>query len=108
MGMFRPDGDGNPRWRGNLKQYKFGLDAVGNLSLVDATCTSAISTSTAFISPSPPPFWTSPSTFWANQLLGRPPTAGDSPDGEVVEKGAAAQGLRAAYATAQTSRGVLT
>jgi type IV pilus assembly protein PilY1 len=108
MGMFRPDGDGNPRWRGNLKQYKFGLDAVGNLSLVDATGTSAISASTGFISPSAVSFWTSPSTFWANQLLGTPPTAGDSPDGEVVEKGAAAQGLRTAYATDQTSRGVLT
>ena len=29
MGMFRPDADASPRWRGNLKQYKFGLDAVG-------------------------------------------------------------------------------
>ena len=28
MGMFRPDGDGKPRWRGNLKQYQFGLDAA--------------------------------------------------------------------------------
>ena len=27
MGMFRPDGDAKPRWRGNLKQYQFGLDA---------------------------------------------------------------------------------
>nr|HET7860002.1 PilC/PilY family type IV pilus protein [Caldimonas sp.] len=108
MGMFRPDGDGNPRWRGNLKQYKFGLDAVGNLSLVDANGTSAISASTGFISPSAVSFWTDPSTFWTNQLLGTPPTAGDSPDGEVVEKGAAAQRLRTSYVTDQTSRGVLT
>ncbi|HEX4235898.1 MAG TPA: PilC/PilY family type IV pilus protein, partial [Caldimonas sp.] len=108
MGMFRPDGDGNPRWRGNLKQYMFGLDAVGNLSLVDATGTSAISASTGFISPSAVSFWTSPSTFWSNQLLGTPPTASDSPDGEAVEKGAAAQGLRTTYVTNQTSRGVLT
>ena len=108
MGMFRPDGDGNPRWRGNLKQYQFGLDAIGNLSLVDANGTPAISASTGFISPSAVSFWTSPSTFWANQLLGTPPTAGDSPDGEVVEKGAAAQRLRTVYATDQTSRGVLT
>ena len=25
MGMFRPDGQAKPRWRGNLKQYQFGL-----------------------------------------------------------------------------------
>src|SRR5438045_4140760 len=67
MGMFRPDGDGKPRWRGNLKQYKFGLDATGNLSLVDATGTPAISASTGFISPSAVSFWTDPSTYWANQ-----------------------------------------
>ncbi len=108
MGMFRPDGDGNPRWRGNLKQYQFGLDATGNLSLVGADSVPAISAATGFISPSAVSFWTSPSTFWANQLLGTPPTASDSPDGEVVEKGAAAQKLRTTYATAQTSRGVLT
>jgi type IV pilus assembly protein PilY1 len=108
MGMFRPDGDGNPRWRGNLKQYQFGLDAVGNLSLVDANSTPAISAATGFISPSAVSFWTSPSTFWANQLLGTPPSASDSPDGEVVEKGAAAQQLRTTYATAQTARTVLT
>ena len=108
MGMFRPDGDGNPRWRGNLKQYQFGLDAVGNLSLVDANSTPAISASTGFISPSAVSFWTSPSTFWANQLLGTPPSASDSPDGEVVEKGAAAQRLRTVYVTDQTSRGILT
>ncbi|HEY2190395.1 MAG TPA: PilC/PilY family type IV pilus protein, partial [Caldimonas sp.] len=108
MGMFRPDGDGNPRWRGNLKQYQFGLDAVGNLSLVDATGTPAISASTGFITPSAVAFWTSPSTYWSNQLLGTPPTASDSPDGEVVEKGAAAQGLRTIYVTDQSSRNVLT
>jgi type IV pilus assembly protein PilY1 len=108
MGMFRPDADAKPRWRGNLKQYKFGLDAVGNLSLVDANGTPAISASTGFISPNAVSFWTSQSTFWANQLLGTPPTASDSADGEIVEKGAAAQRIRWTYANAQTSRGVLT
>ena len=108
MGMFRPDGDANPRWRGNIKQYKFGLDSVGQLSLVDANDVSAISASTGFISPNAVSFWTSPSTFWSNQLLGTPPSAGDSPDGEIVEKGAAAERIRINNATAQTSRGVLT
>jgi type IV pilus assembly protein PilY1 len=108
MGMFRPDGDAKPRWRGNLKQYQFGLDTLGNLSLVDSTGASAVSSSTGFISPNAVSFWTTSSTFWANQLLGTPPSSSDSPDGEVVEKGAAAQRLRATYATSQDSRKVLT
>jgi type IV pilus assembly protein PilY1 len=108
MGMFRPDADAKPRWRGNLKQYMFGLDSVGNLSLVDANGTPAISASTGFISPNAVSFWTSPSTYWANQLLGTPPTGSDSADGEIVEKGAAAQRIRTSYATAQTARSVLT
>ena len=108
MGMFRPDADASPRWRGNLKQYKFGLDAVGALSLVDATGNSAISSSTGFISPSAVSFWTTSSSFWSNQLLGTPPSADDAPDGEIVEKGAAAQRLRINNATSQSSRGVLT
>jgi len=108
MGMFRPDADASPRWRGNLKQYQFGLDGIGSLKLVDATGASAISGTTGFISPSAVSFWTEPSTFWTNQMLGTPLSASDSADGEVVEKGAAAQRLRAAYPTAQTSRNVLT
>ena len=58
MGMFRPDADASPRWRGNLKQYQFGLDGIGALKLVDATGTSAISGTTGFISPSAVSFWT--------------------------------------------------
>ncbi|MEO5845963.1 MAG: PilC/PilY family type IV pilus protein [Caldimonas sp.] len=108
MGMFRPDGDAKPRWRGNLKQYQFGLDALGKLSLVDATGTPAVSASTGFISPNAVSMWTAPSTFWSNQLLGTPLSNSDSPDGEVVEKGAAAQRLRTTFATGQTSRNVLT
>jgi type IV pilus assembly protein PilY1 len=108
MGMFRPDGDAKPRWRGNIKQYQFGLDTLGNLSLVDSSGASAVSGSTGFISPNAVSFWTAPSTFWSNQLLGTPLSSSDSPDGEVVEKGAAAQRLRVTYATSQTARKVLT
>jgi len=108
MGMFRPDGDAMPRWRGNLKQYQFGLDALGTLSLVDSTGASAVSASTGFISPNAVSFWTTPSSYWSNQLLGTPLSSSDSPDGEVVEKGAAAQRLRVTYATSQDSRKVLT
>jgi type IV pilus assembly protein PilY1 len=99
MGMFRPDAEGSPRWRGNLKQYQLGLDALGNLSVVDATGAPAISSSTGFIAPGAVSFWTASSDFWSNQPLGTPATGSDSPDGEVVEKGGAAQRLRSAFAT---------
>jgi type IV pilus assembly protein PilY1 len=108
MGMFRPDGDGKPRWRGNLKQYQFGLDGTGKLQLVDSAGNAAVSSSTGFISPNAVSFWTTPSTFWSNQLLGTPPSSSDSPDGEIVEKGAAAQHLRIQFATSQATRNVLT
>ena len=32
--MFRPDDEANPRWMGNLKQYKLGTNASG-VDLVD-------------------------------------------------------------------------
>jgi len=111
MGMFRPDGDSNPRWRGNLKQYKFGYDtATDSLFLSDASSPgkAAISGASGFIAPDAVSFWTANSTFWSNQLLGTPPSASDSPDGEVVEKGGVAQRIRSTYSTSQTARNVLT
>ncbi len=108
MGMFRPDANAQPRWRGNLKQYQFGLDTLGNLQLVDSTGASAVSSTTGFISTSAISHWTSSSTFWTNQLMGTPLSASDSPDGAVVEKGAIAQRLRATYATSQGARNVFT
>lgn len=109
MGMFRPDGDAKPRWRGNLKQYKFGYDpTTDSLFLSDANNKPAISGATGFISPSAVSFWTSPSTFWTNQQLGTPLSSSDSPDGEVVEKGGVAQQIRSTYATSQASRNVYT
>ena len=36
MGVFRPDGQGNARWLGNLKQYKFAVDA--NLAPLVGAC----------------------------------------------------------------------
>ncbi|MBW8830082.1 MAG: pilus assembly protein PilY [Burkholderiales bacterium] len=108
MGMFRPDADAHPRWRGNLKQYHFALDNLGLLQLVDSNGAAAVSSTTGFISTSATSAWTAGSTFWSNQPLGTPASASDSPDGEVVEKGAAAQRLRTVYATSQASRKVLT
>ena len=111
MGMFRPDADARPRWRGNLKQYKFDYDPITDtLFLSDASTPSksAISASTGFLSPTATSFWTSPSTFWSNQLLGTPASVSDAPDGEVVEKGGVAQRIRSAYSTSQDARNVFT
>lgn len=109
MGVFRPDGDAKPRWRGNLKQYSFRYDpATDSLSLGDAQGNPAVSGATGFVSPSAVSYWTQSSSFWTNQRLGTPPTASDSPDGEVVEKGGVAQGIRSTYATTQAGRKVYT
>jgi type IV pilus assembly protein PilY1 len=104
VGMFRPDSDTKPRWMGNLKQYKVGTDS----NLVDADSASAINTQTGFISECSRSFWTPLITqtdaYWANDPRGKciPPGAvpdlyanSNSPDGNVVEKGAQAYILRA-------------
>jgi type IV pilus assembly protein PilY1 len=109
MGMFRPDGDAHPRWKGNLKQYKFGYDAAtDNLFLSDANGRPAVSGTTGFLSPSAASYWTAGSTYWTNAPIGTPPSASDLPDGEVVEKGGVAQRIRAAFATSQDSRKIYT
>jgi type IV pilus assembly protein PilY1 len=118
IGMFRPDAGGNPRWLGNLKQYQVLRDPnTGATSLGDSLGNAAVSSaSTGFISPNAISFWTcggasanpdkrtcSPvadptSGFWVNL----PQSAGgayDLPDGELVEKGGAAQVLRLANLT---------
>jgi Tfp pilus tip-associated adhesin PilY1 len=108
MGMFRPDEGGAPRWLGNLKQYQFAyVGGSSALTLADSQVPpqSAISSGgTGFISPNAISFWTTKDTsvqpdssggFWINQPSG----AGggfDLSDGELVEKGGAAQVLRLA------------
>ncbi|HUQ29576.1 MAG TPA: hypothetical protein VM051_13360 [Usitatibacter sp.] len=127
MGMFRPDGSGNPRWLGNLKEYRFLLDATtGAISLGDAKtpATQAVNPGTGFLSPSAWSFWTRRGNnvtgtgwpakdFWVNNPTGTPPNGSDAldadhGDGEVVEKGGASEMLRLDYATSQTSRRVFT
>lgn len=115
VAMFRPDGDASPRWYGNLKQYQLGLDAGGNIVLTDATddpdagaVTSKTNPTTGAISPEAVSFWTTnspgvtgwPSTgFWINSPSGEG-LQFDSPDGDLVEKGGAAQMARADNLTA--------
>jgi len=106
MGMFRPDAAGLPRWVGNLKQYQFCYNTTTQtLYLCDSLGQDAINgAGTGFISPNAVSFWTSKNSavepdlnggFWRNLPQG----AGggyDSPDGELVEKGGAAQVVRLA------------
>ena len=100
VGMFRPDEDAFPRWNGNLKQYKLGLDSNKQLILQDAVDANAVNNQTGFIAPCARSFWTpAPSdtdTYWSfrpsGDCLGK--EAADSPDGNVVEKGAQGYLLR--------------
>lgn len=108
MGMFRPDGEFNPRWYGNLKQYKLGKIS-GSLEMLDAAGADAISATTGFITGCARSYWTpsSTDTYWADDLkgdcsavVGSTATvaqlkASNSPDGNVVEKGGQAYTLRA-------------
>jgi len=100
VGMFRPDPNGNPRWYGNLKQYRMGI--VNNqLVTIDADAQPAINSSTGFITECARSYWTTNDNYWAFANFARacldPTTSpsSNSPDGNLVEKGAQAQRLRA-------------
>ncbi|MFM9438017.1 type IV pilus assembly protein PilY1 [Janthinobacterium sp. CG_23.3] len=111
VGMFRPDPDSKPRWMGNLKQYQLGAAST----LVDADSAPAINTQTGFISECARSYWTpsksSPDAYWVNDPKGKcippPGSAADlyaqsnSPDGNIVEKGAAGYVLRAQSAASR-------
>jgi Tfp pilus tip-associated adhesin PilY1 len=109
MGQFRPDGQASPRWPGNMKQYKAGLNAANQLELKDSLGNPIADTTFGFLLGTIKSFWTTNSTFWnaafypdaqapvnAQNLPIDGPN--DNPDGNVVEKGGAAQRLRIAYA----------
>jgi type IV pilus assembly protein PilY1 len=109
VGVFRPDDQARPRWMGNLKQYQVLYDPVtDSLSLGDRNGRAAISATTGFFDPNATSYWTQSSTFWVNDPKGTPKSASDAPDGEVVEKGGVAQGLRTDFASDQSGRRVLT
>ncbi len=98
LGVFRADADSLPRWQGNLKQYQFAADAgTGSVFLADLNGRPAESAVTGFIVDNAVSFWTSPSSFWSFLPSGIPPSASDSPDGPVVEKGGVAQRIRNVY-----------
>ncbi len=112
MGLFRPDGNGQPLWPGNLKAYKvgevgttpdgkpiFGLTDQGGAGIENLDTSSS---SYGFIKPNAQSFWshTTATGFWdADYYPDAQGVSGvqDSPDGEMVEKGGAAQRLRDFY-----------
>ena len=98
MGMFRPDREGNPRWFGNLKQYKLAVDVSGNPRLVDSAGNAAIDSVTGQVFDDVVSYWTSSSNYWSFDPRGPTNPTSDSPDGPLVEKGGAAQRLRNVYA----------
>ncbi len=108
MGQFRPDPNANPRWPGNLKQYQIALDVNGNPILADRFGKGVEDTVNGFIKADKTSFWTTPSSFWAFDPIGNPLSASDAPDGNIVEKGGAAQRLRQDFATSQASRKLYT
>jgi len=110
IGVFRPDSNKSPRWLGNLKMYNLALNtATGTVFLADAANgappaigNAAENTSTGFVSQNSPSFWTTDSTYWGfrDPIQNGPGGISDKPDGDLVEKGGAAQQLRIAFANA--------
>lgn len=105
MGQFRPDADADPRWPGNLKQYRIGLNANGSPILVDRFGAGAEDTVNGFLLADKTSFWTTTSNYWA---FDSSTSASDAPDGNIVEKGGAAQRLRQDFATSQAARKLYT
>lgn len=103
IGMFRPDGQGRPRWYGNLKRYQIGLFGQ-DAKLADKDGKDAVdAATTGFINSCATSFWTTDSsTYWnlpVDPSIGKCTTAStsvysDAPDGPLVEKGAAAEVVR--------------
>ena len=100
MGQFRPDANARPRWPGNLKQYQIGLNANDEPILVDRNKKAVEDTAKGFLLPDITSFWSQSSDYWKFTTAG----ANDAPDGAIVEKGGAAQRMRADLADA-TKRG---
>jgi len=111
IGVFRPDESKKPRWYGNLKMYQLGFDSTtSTLFLEDAAGAEAENPVTGFINSTGESFWTADSTFWSYRDASVNGDGGDSdlPDGDLVEKGGAAQQLRIDYATSQSTRDLYT
>jgi type IV pilus assembly protein PilY1 len=101
IGLFRPDSAADPRWYGNLKQYKLGFDSANVLRVLDREDDAIVDSGTGFITECAKSFWTPTAvdSYWAflpiTEQRGECLTVANSktsnfPDGPVVEKGAQA------------------
>ncbi len=114
LGMFRPDALSKPNWVGNLKQYQLGVDkstTPPTVFLADAQNAAVENAKTGFVNPDVTSIWTTASSFWdATNYPGSQGRGGvsDAPDGDLVEKGGAAQFLRTTFKSSQASRQVYT
>lgn len=98
LGNFRPDPDAAPRWFGNLKEYQLAFNTdTQKVFLSDVNGLAAESLASGFVVNDAISYWTSASNFWSYAPSGNPPSASDSPDGPVVEKGGVAQRIRTLY-----------
>lgn len=118
VGMFRPDEASRSRWYGNMKQYRLGL-VGGALRLVDAQTPAQPAISgddSGFVSPCAVSYWTptTDDTYWQtykNNILpfcSPHPAVSNTPDGNLVEKGAQAYTLRGSPTAASISRNLKT
>lgn len=119
MGVFRPDGQAQQRWAGNLKQYRFALDN-GLLKLVGRDGEQAVDeANTGFIQQCAVSYWSTDSNaYWENvtgyneaNACTTATVAGvtvkpysDLPDGPIVERGGAGQRLRSVAPSTRNMR----
>lgn len=112
VGMFRPGGDAMPRWNGNLKQYKLGV-VNDSLKLLDADDNEAISSSgSGFIAECARSFWTPTATddYWTTfveENCAGFSASSNTPDGNIVEKGAQGHMLRSISSCTTTGSGTV-
>lgn len=93
IGMFRPDRNKKPKWLGNLKKYQYQFDPITKVPfLADRHGNEAYNPATGFIRETASSFWTGSSNYWGFTYADSP---SDDPDGNLVEKGATGQRLRA-------------
>ena len=117
IGMFRPDEFARSRWYGNLKQYRLGI-VDGALRLLDARVPDQPAISGAddgFLSPCARSFWTptTDDTYWQTYKTNLPfcaphPAVSNTPDGNLVEKGAQGYTLRGSRTATSISRNLKT
>ena len=116
VGMFRPTENFRPRWPGNLKQYRMGIHN-GALKLLDAqgTGTPAISSSgSGFIAECARSYWTptADDVYWGTLFdeanCSPHPASSNTPDGNIVEKGAQGYKLRGSPTATSILRNIKT